>query len=127
MRHKIPKYSNFITNLSKQEIYDIFAEEVDNIPNIFQSLMRFSLSYYFGNSRVCGSMHFTSFELRNRRSPHFSLRAIGEFSFYANKTDIRIEWTKPKYPDLMSVYLINRYKYDHIVITTFMNEWLIKA
>jgi hypothetical protein len=66
----------------------------------------------------------SGFELRNRSGPGFSLRAKGRLVEIDNGSEVKIQFSKPTFPDFFSVILFNRYQHDQEKIVGFLKHYL---
>ncbi len=112
----------FKTFYSKKKVIEILNEQVDPFPRLSRCLITLNAWRYSGTSRVCGIIHNTSFEKRNRKDPYFSLQAKGEFIESENGTIIRIRWSKPIF--FFWARFFRSYSHDKRIIINFFKEWL---
>lgn len=107
------------TAYSKEKAIRILSEQVDKIPNFFA----LNILQFKSTSSVCGFLRNNYFELRNRTSPFFSMRAKGEFVDNKGGTIIKITWLRSKYPSVLNLFL-RRYDIDKKIILAFLTNWL---
>lgn len=108
-----------------EKITDILTNEIDAYPTFLRCLISLNAFYFLGSSPVCGVVKESSFELRNRRGHHFSLRAFG--TLVSSKKDvgslINIDFKDSIFPDLIGI-VTNRYQTDEKIIIDFLKDCL---
>lgn len=103
-------------------ILDILDEEIDRPPSIIKSILTLNAHYYRGTSPICGRIFESGFELKNRSGPGFSLIAMGKLYQVVDGTEIKINFRKPRIPDLIRVYIFKQYHFDRKKIIEFLKD-----
>ena len=116
------------TPLSRKDIVKVLNEEIDSYPSLWGYFLPYSVSWYKGSSTVCGHTEGFSFELRNRNSHIFSLRAKGKIVENREGTGslLHINFNKPRIrdPSDLLFFFLDRYEADKKVIMRFSKNWL---
>lgn len=118
------KSDQYHTSLSVNEIVRILNDEIDPIPSLFRCFFSLNIARYIGSSKVCGVVKGYSFELRNRKDPYLSIRALGTIRSVDSGAMIRVDWVKPKFPDILGALFFQRYSKDMDTIISFLTEWI---
>ena len=113
-----------ISPYKPHEVANILNEEIDKPPSILYRIIPFKAHYITGTSAVCGTINESGFELRNRRSPAFSLRAKGKLVQINEGTKIDINFLNPSFPYIFEFFILGRNKYDREKIVSFLKEYL---
>ena len=106
------------------EVVEILREEVDKPPFLLRCIITLNAHYFSGTAAVCGTISESSFELRNRGGPGFSLRAKGTLADINDGTEIQVNFSKPMFPDVLGVIVFNRYQHDQERIVEFLKHYL---
>lgn len=111
----------FFSPYKPNEIIEILAEQIDDIPTFMQNLNIFKARRNRGTSRVCGTLTEKSFELRNRDNPTHSLKVFGKLTASGEGTKIEISFGKaenvaPRFP--------GRDRVDRRTVFQFLEEWI---
>jgi hypothetical protein len=106
------------TTLPVPEVVRILKEQVGATPSVLRCLITLNGARYTGTSRVCGSVWTDGFELRNRRDPFLSIRAVGKLVASTGGTVIEMTWKK--------LWLQRPFDQadDQRSIVSFLAEWL---
>jgi hypothetical protein len=118
------KSDQYYTLKSANEIVRILKDEIDTIPSVFKCIISLNVARYVGSSKVCGVVNGYSFELRNRKDPYLSIQAHGTIKPVDSGAMIRVEWVKPKFPDIVGAFFFKRYPKDIDTIISFLVEWI---
>jgi hypothetical protein len=113
-----------ISPYKPHEVVKILNEEMDKPPSILRYIIPFDPHYIAGTSAVCGTINESGFELRNRRSPAFSLKAKGKLTQSNEGTKIEINFLNPSFPYIFEFLMLGRNKYDREKIVSFLREYL---
>jgi hypothetical protein len=105
------------------KVLEILEREIDRPPSLLRSLLTLNAHYYAGDAPVCGKVHAYGFELRNRKGPAFSLRAIGKLNVVSDGTEIEVTFTSPTLPDPVG-WLFRRSERDRSTIVRFLKQRL---
>jgi hypothetical protein len=116
-----------VSPYSLHQVIDILRNEIDNEPSLFRCLITLNAHYYVGTAPVCGIVSEAGFEIRNRRGPGFSLKAVGKFESNGTRNDIGTEFMlifkKPKCPNIINIFS-DRYVQDKNIILDFLKQHL---
>ena len=74
------------------EILTILKEEIDPLPSLVLCLLTLNAHRYRGTSKVCGKVRESGFELRNRKDPYLSIKAMGNWVDIEGGTEIDIKF-----------------------------------
>ena len=108
------------TPLNPDEVLDILKREIDRKPSIIRCLVTLNAHRYRGTSAVCGEVKENEFELRNRRDPYLSIRAVGQILGKKEGTEIQVEFEKPCLYEIFRIFHTD----DSDVILKFLKEKL---
>ncbi len=94
--------------------------EIGRKPSILRCLVTLNAHRYRGTSVVCGDVKGNEFELRNRRDPYLSIRAVGQIRGKKEGTEIQLDFEKPCLCKVFRIFHTD----DRDVILNFLKEKL---
>ena len=114
-----------VTRHDAEWVVETLNREIDQPPSLLRGVLTLNAHYYVGRSPVCGRVREGAFELRNRKGPAFSLRAVGTLTrVEGGGTQIALSFSKPLIPDMLGVLVFRRYRWGRETIVSFLKQHL---
>lgn len=107
-----------VTKLNPEDVIAILRREIDHMPSLLRCLVSLNAYRYRGTSIVCGEVRGNEFELRNRRDPYLSMKAIGKVCGANDGAEIELRFEKPALYNIFQIFHTD----DQEVILKFLNE-----